>query len=82
MIARRPGIAGAMILALCGLLGAQEDMPPAGGRGGRGNTREFLGLGAAPDSTAPGVEVLSKGWECDGQPGSGSWVSRSRAAVT
>jgi len=25
---------------------------PAGGRGGRGNTREFLGLGAAPDAAA------------------------------
>lgn len=30
---------------------AQEDMPP-GGRGGRGNTRDFLGLGAAPDAAA------------------------------
>jgi mono/diheme cytochrome c family protein len=44
------------------LLCAQEDMPPAGrgggqgGRGGRGGragtTREFLGLGAAPDEAA------------------------------
>jgi len=38
---------------------AQEDMPPAAGRGGgrgpaagRGNTREFLGLGPAPDAAA------------------------------
>lgn len=35
---------------------AQEDIPPAGrggrGGGGRGNTREFLGLGPAPDATA------------------------------
>ena len=37
---------------------AQEDMPPAAGRGGgrggggRGGTREFLGLGPAPDAAA------------------------------
>jgi cytochrome c oxidase cbb3-type subunit III len=30
---------------------AQEEIP-AGGRGGRGNTREFLGLGPAPDAAA------------------------------
>jgi mono/diheme cytochrome c family protein len=34
-------------------LAAQEDFPPAGGRGGRGgNIRDFLGLGAAPDRDA------------------------------
>src|SRR5215475_12508478 len=48
--------------ALTPLLLAQEDTPPAGrgggpgGRGGRGgragSTREFLGLGAAPDEAA------------------------------
>lgn len=34
---------------------AQDDIPPAagrGGRGGRGGTREFLGLGPAPDAAA------------------------------
>ncbi len=34
---------------------AQEDMPPAGGgggRGGRGSTRDFLGLGPPPDAAA------------------------------
>src|SRR5215471_4615733 len=51
-------------LVLAPLLLAQEDMPPAGGRGGGpggrgggrggrgGTTREFLGLGAAPDEAA------------------------------
>lgn len=37
------------------ILCAQEDIPPAGrggGRGGRGNTREFLGLGPPPDAAA------------------------------
>ena len=37
------------------LLQAQDDIPPAGrggGRGGRGGTREFLGLGPAPDAAA------------------------------
>jgi mono/diheme cytochrome c family protein len=40
---------------------AQDDIPPAGGRGagrggggGRGNTRDFLGLGPAPDAAAAG----------------------------
>src|SRR5215472_1173512 len=46
------------IAALCLIVAAfqaaaQEDFPPAGGRGGRGgNIREFLGLGAAPDREA------------------------------
>ena len=34
---------------------AHDEIPPAGrggGRGGRGNTREFLGLGAPPDAAA------------------------------
>src|SRR5580693_6801219 len=37
------------------LLQAQDDIPPAGrggGRGGRGGTRDFLGLGPAPDAAA------------------------------
>src|ERR1022692_3636679 len=51
----------AVILLAAGLsLRAQEEIPAgpagrAGGRGGRaggGNTREFLGLGAAPDAAA------------------------------
>lgn len=36
-------------------LSAQDDIPPAGrggGRGGRGGTREFLGLGPPPDAAA------------------------------
>src|SRR5580698_7200197 len=47
-----------LISAVVPLL-AQEDMPPAAGRGGgrgaaggRGGTREFLGLGPAPDAAA------------------------------
>jgi cytochrome c oxidase cbb3-type subunit III len=36
--------------ALCVL--AQEDLPPGGRGGGRGNTRDFLGLGPAPDAAA------------------------------
>lgn len=42
------------LLAVCAAF-AQEDMPPpgrGGGRGGRGGTREFLGLGPAPDAAA------------------------------
>ena len=50
----------ACLLAAAALpLLAQEDMPPAAGRGagrgaggGRGGTREFLGLGPAPDAAA------------------------------
>lgn len=56
----------ACLLGLAGLpLLAQDDIPPAAGRGGggrgaaggrggggRGGTREFLGLGAAPDAAA------------------------------
>jgi cytochrome c oxidase cbb3-type subunit 3 len=41
----------AFALAAAAPLCAQEEIP-AGGRGGRGNTREFLGLGAAPDAAA------------------------------
>jgi mono/diheme cytochrome c family protein len=43
----------ALLLAAALPLIAQDDMPPAG-RGGRGggNTREFLGLGPAPDAAA------------------------------
>jgi len=46
-------VATLCLLAVCAF--AQDDMPPAGrggGRGGRGNTREFLGLGPAPDAAA------------------------------
>lgn len=42
-------------LLTASMLCAQEDIPPAGrggGRGGRGNTREFLGLGPSPDVAA------------------------------
>src|ERR1700693_760875 len=39
-----------LLLAALPLI-AQDDIPPAG-RGGRGNTREFLGLGPAPDAAA------------------------------
>ena len=44
-----------VLLFAASLLCAQEDIPPAGrggGRGGRGNTREFLGLGPPPDAAA------------------------------
>src|SRR5438132_1632479 len=50
-------IAAILLSAACAW--AQEDAPPAagrggrgGGRGGRGDIREFLGLGAAPDRAA------------------------------
>ena len=42
-------------LLVTSVLCAQEDIPAAGrggGRGGRGNTREFLGLGPPPDAAA------------------------------
>lgn len=54
----------ACLLAAAALLLAQDDIPPAAGRGapgrggaggrggGRGGTREFLGLGPAPDAAA------------------------------
>src|SRR5579864_5208497 len=60
-------IAAALALSMtASSLQAQEDIPPAAGRGaqggrggrggrgggGRGNTREFLGLGPAPDEAA------------------------------
>jgi cytochrome c oxidase cbb3-type subunit 3 len=49
----RSGLLFACLLAAAPLpLFAQGDMPPAAGRGGRGNTREFLGLGPAPDAAA------------------------------
>jgi hypothetical protein len=49
-----------LVLSVMALsLAAQEEAPPAvagrgrgGGRGGRGGTREFLGLGPAPDDAA------------------------------
>ncbi|MEI9977345.1 MAG: cytochrome c [Ignavibacteriota bacterium] len=51
----------ALLLAVASVpLLAQDDMPPAAGRGaarggaGRGGTREFLGLGPAPDAAAAG----------------------------
>ena len=54
--------AGLVGIILAPLILAQEEMPPAGrgggqgGRGGRGGragtTREFLGLGPAPDEAA------------------------------
>lgn len=43
------------LLFAASILCAQDDIPPAGrggGRGGRGNTREFLGLGPPPDAAA------------------------------
>jgi len=42
--------ASTLLLAAAFPLIAQDDMPA--GRGGRGNTREFLGLGPAPDAAA------------------------------
>jgi cytochrome c oxidase cbb3-type subunit 3 len=45
----------AFVAAVAPLLCAQDDIPPAApGRGGRGggNTRDFLGLGPAPDAAA------------------------------
>ena len=44
-----------VLLFAVSVLCAQEEIPPAGrggGRGGRGNTREFLGLGPPPDAAA------------------------------
>src|ERR1700722_12898025 len=54
MLGRTKFAAFVFSLAAC-LLQAQDDMPPAGrggGRGGRGGTREFLGLGPPPDAAA------------------------------
>jgi mono/diheme cytochrome c family protein len=59
-MAARTAFRFAAILLLACLAYAQEDVPPAGGRGGRGGrgargaagTREFLGLGPAPDEAA------------------------------
>jgi mono/diheme cytochrome c family protein len=51
-MAGRTGFVAVLIafatLSLC----AQDDIPPAGRGGGRGGTREFLGLGPAPDAAA------------------------------
>jgi mono/diheme cytochrome c family protein len=46
----------ALLLAPAAPLVAQDDIPAD--RGGRGNTREFLGLGPAPDAAASGGEKL------------------------
>jgi mono/diheme cytochrome c family protein len=52
MFRSRP-IFACLLAAAAVPLFAQGDMPPAAGRGGgRGNTREFLGLGPAPDAAA------------------------------
>ena len=48
---QRFGIYLLAFAAAASCLMAQEDLPPAG-RGGRGNTRDFLGLGPAPDVAA------------------------------
>jgi mono/diheme cytochrome c family protein len=48
---RRVGLLACPLILLLAPTYAQEEIP-AGGRGGRGNTREFLGLGAAPDGAA------------------------------
>jgi mono/diheme cytochrome c family protein len=52
----RVGFVVLALLALAPFAIAQDDIPPAisgrGGRGGGGNTREFLGLGPAPDAAA------------------------------
>jgi cytochrome c oxidase cbb3-type subunit III len=48
---QRFGIYLLAFAAAASCLMAQEDLPPAG-RGGRGNTRDFLGLGPAPDAAA------------------------------
>lgn len=53
MYLRSPLCVCALLLTAVALpLSAQEDIPPAGRGGGRGNTREFLGLGPAPDAAA------------------------------
>jgi len=44
-------VSALFLLAAVSPLIAQDDIPPAG-RGGRGNTREFLGLGPPPDAAA------------------------------
>jgi len=41
-----------LMIATGASLAAQEPPPQAGGRGGRGSIRDFLGLGAAPDPAA------------------------------
>jgi cytochrome c oxidase cbb3-type subunit III len=49
---QRFGIYALTFAASASFLIAQEDLPPAGRGGGRGNTRDFLGLGPAPDAAA------------------------------
>jgi mono/diheme cytochrome c family protein len=54
MLRRRTSYVFAALLA-ASILCAQEEIPAGGrggGRGGRGNTRDFLGLGPAPDAAA------------------------------
>jgi mono/diheme cytochrome c family protein len=43
---------GILLLLLLAPVFAQEEIPAGGGRGGRGSTRDFLGLGPAPDAAA------------------------------
>jgi cytochrome c oxidase cbb3-type subunit 3 len=52
---RRICICACFLAVTSGSLRSQDEIPAAGrggGRGGRGNTREFLGLGPAPDAAA------------------------------
>ena len=54
MLCRRTSYVLAALFA-ASILCAQEEIPTGGrggGRGGRGNTREFLGLGPPPDAAA------------------------------
>jgi cytochrome c oxidase cbb3-type subunit III len=52
-----------------------QDLPTGGGRGGRGSTREFLGLGAAPDPVAAerGAKLYSPNCAfCHGEKAAGA----------
>jgi cytochrome c oxidase cbb3-type subunit III len=45
-------LCAAVALSACCLTAQDEPIPGRGGRGGRGSTRDFLGLGPAPDAAA------------------------------
>jgi len=60
-------LAACLIAAAALPLLAQDDIPPAAGRGagrgggGRGSTRDFLGLGPAPDPGSRRVSRMPRG---------------------
>jgi mono/diheme cytochrome c family protein len=51
-VRRKTQFSACLLFLFAPFLFAQDDIPPAGRGGGRGNTRDFLGLGPAPDAAA------------------------------